>query len=93
MTTTEDRLDKLFGQILRESISRDKIEPELRALFYAFDEPLTVGATKREAVTSSRKPDQGLLKPIGIRTPRRVTATILAGKQGLTFNGKVAAAV
>jgi hypothetical protein len=39
MTTKEDRIDKLFGQILRESISRDEIEPELRALFYAFDDP------------------------------------------------------
>ena len=39
MTTTEDRIDKLFGQILRESISRDEIEPELRALFHAFDDP------------------------------------------------------
>src|ERR1019366_6404983 len=39
MTTTEDRIDKLFGQILKESISRDEIEPELRALFHAFDDP------------------------------------------------------
>ena len=33
MTTTEDRIDKLFGQILKESISRDEIDPELRAHF------------------------------------------------------------
>ena len=39
MTATEDRIDKLFGQILIESIPRDKIEPELRTLFYAFDDP------------------------------------------------------
>jgi hypothetical protein len=39
MTATEDRIDKLFGQILIESISRDEIEPELRTLFYAFDDP------------------------------------------------------
>ena len=39
MTTTEDRIDKLFGQILMGSISHDKIEPELRSLFYAFDDP------------------------------------------------------
>jgi hypothetical protein len=39
MTATEDRIDKLFGQILIESIPRDEIEPELRTLFYAFDDP------------------------------------------------------
>jgi hypothetical protein len=36
MTATEDRIDKLFGQILIERIPRDEIEPELRKLFYAF---------------------------------------------------------
>ncbi|MFZ2094269.1 MAG: hypothetical protein WCB32_16385 [Pseudolabrys sp.] len=39
MTATEDRIDKLFGQILIESIPRGEIEPELRTLFYAFDDP------------------------------------------------------
>ena len=28
MTATEDRIDKLFGQILIESIPRDEIAPE-----------------------------------------------------------------
>jgi hypothetical protein len=38
-TETEDRLDKLFVQIDKESIPRDEIEPELHALFHAFDDP------------------------------------------------------
>jgi putative polysaccharide biosynthesis protein len=32
MTTTEDQIDKLFGQIVKESIPRNEIEPELRTL-------------------------------------------------------------
>ena len=30
--TTEDQIDKLFGQIVKESIPRNEIEPELRTL-------------------------------------------------------------
>ena len=63
MTTTEDRIDKLFGQILRESISRDEIEPELRALFHAFDDPyyqekLQSAIDYAEVYASSRKPEK-----------------------------------
>jgi hypothetical protein len=35
MTTTEDQIDKLFGQIIRESIPRDEIARELRTLKHA----------------------------------------------------------
>jgi hypothetical protein len=63
MTTTEDRIDKLFGQILRESISRDEIEPELRALFHDFDDPyyrekLQSAIDYAEVYASSRKPEK-----------------------------------
>jgi hypothetical protein len=48
MTATEDRIDKLFGQILIERIPRDEIEPELRTLFYAFDDPYYRENAKRD---------------------------------------------
>jgi len=39
MTTTEDQIHKLIGKIINESISANEIEPELRKLFRAFDDP------------------------------------------------------
>jgi hypothetical protein len=63
MTTTEDQIDKLFGQILNESILRDEIERELRALFYTFDDPyyrekIQSAIDNAEVYASLREPEK-----------------------------------